>query len=109
MRMSSEVQVLLTEFRHNLELFYQRVHLVPPYDTVEKAVACFARQIGQQTADERLQMHNDETAKWRLYQEAAVESGFYKKHRGIITVGLLRSQSPDTLSKAQRYLQEPFL
>ena len=103
-----EGQIFLTEFRQNLETFYQHLQLAPPYDSVEKALACLASRIRNQTADEQHQMANDETFKLRLYQEAIVESGLHRKHRGII-VGLLRSQNPTRIPEAQRYLQEPFL
>lgn len=32
------VKIILTDFRHDLESFYQRLQLAPPYDSVEKSV-----------------------------------------------------------------------
>ncbi|MDT7042118.1 hypothetical protein [Candidatus Nitronereus thalassa] len=102
------IQILLMEFRQELELFYKHLQLAPPYDSVEKALICLSRRLSNQSTDEQDQMAHDQTFKWKLFQEAVVESGLHKKHRGII-VGLLRSQGPDFIPETQRYLQEPFL
>jgi hypothetical protein len=102
------IQIFLTEFRQELESFYQHLQLAPPYDSVEKALACLARRLRNQTTEEQHQLTHDETLKWKLYQEAVVESGLHRKHRGII-VGLLRSQGPTFIPEAQHYLKEPFL
>lgn len=104
----SHVQALLTEFRKDLELFYQRLHLAPPYDSVEKALACLSSLIQTKTEDEQQLISENETNKWALYQKAMIESGLHKKHRGIIA-GLLRSQNPTDIPEAQRYIQAPFL
>ena len=102
------VQIFLTEFRQELESFYKHLQLAPPYDSVEKALTYLSRRLSTQSTDEQHQMARDQTFKWKLFQEAMVESGLHRKHRGIIA-GLLRSQSQDFIPEAQRYLQEPFL
>ena len=86
----SNVQILLTDFRHDLESFYQRLHLAPPYDSVEKALSSLSTLIQTKTADEQQHIADNSISKWKLYQKAMIESGLYKKHRGIIA-GLLRS------------------
>lgn len=105
---SPEIQTFLKEFRENLELFYQCLQLAPPYDSVEKALACLATRLREQTADEQHQMAHTETMKWKIYLEAILESGLNKKHRGIIA-GLLSGQDLTFLPESIRYLKEPFL
>jgi len=104
----SHVQILLTDFRHDLESFYQRLQLAPPYDTVEKALTCLSTLVQANTAEEQQQIADNKITKWKLYQRAIIDSGLYKKHRGII-VGLLRSQNATNIPEVQRYLQEPFM
>ncbi len=108
MMSSHEVQTFLSEFRENLELFYQCLQLAPPYDSVEKALSCLTARIRNQTTDQLHQMAYDETVKWKFFLEAMVESGLNKKHRGIIT-GLLSGQDLNFLPKSIRYMKEPFL
>ncbi len=104
----SPVKILLTDFRHDLESFYQRLQLAPPYDSVEKALTCLGTLVQTKTADEQQHIADNKITKWKLYQKAIIESGLYKKHRGIIA-GLLRSQNMTDIPEVQRYLQEPFL
>lgn len=104
----SPVQILLTDFRRDLESFYQRLQLTPPYDSVEKALTCLSNLMQTKPPDEQQQIADNEIHKWMLYQKAVIESGLYKKHRGIIA-GLLRSQNTAEIPEAQRYIQEPFL
>ncbi len=105
---SSEVKTFTTELRENLELFYQCLQLAPPYHSVEKALACLATRLQNQTTDEQHQMSHEDTMKWKIYLEAIIESGLNKKHRGIIA-GLLREQDLTFLPESIRYLKEPFL
>jgi len=102
------IQVLQTDFRHNLESFYRRLQLAPPYDSVEKALHCLFALVQTKTPQEQQHIADDNVTKWKLYQKAVVESGLYKKHRGIIA-GLLRSQNSSDIPEVQRYIQEPFL
>ena len=105
---SSDVQKLVAEFRQNLESFYQRLGLAPPYHSVERALSCLATRFQQHTPEEQRQITTDPTSKWKLFQEAVIESGLNRKHRGIIA-GILRSQNPNTIPEDQRYLEQPFL
>lgn len=102
------VKIILTDFRHDLESFYQRLQLTPPYDSVEKALTCLSTLMQTKTADEQQHIADNKISKWKLYQIAIIDSGLYKKHRGIIA-GLLRSQNATDIPEVQRYLQEPFL
>ena len=106
--LSSDVQKLVAEFRKNLESFYQRLHLAPPYHSIEKALSYLATRFQQHTPEEQHQITTDPASKWKLFQEAVVQSGLNRKHRGIIT-GILRSQNPNTIPEDQRYLEQPFL
>jgi len=104
----SSVQILLTDFRHDLESFYRRLQLAPPYDTVEKALTCLSTLVQAETAEEQQKIADNKITKWKLYQKAIIDSGLNKKHRGII-VGLLRSQHATDIPEVQGYIQEPFL
>lgn len=105
---SPHIQTLLKDFRDDLESFYQRLQLAPPYDSVEKALACFSHLVQTKTDDEQQQLAHDQIRKWKLYQRAVIESGLYKKHRGIISA-LLRSQHSTDTPEALRYLEEAFM
>ena len=106
--LSPDTQKLVTEFRLNLESFYQRLQLAPPYHSIEKALSYVALRFQQHTSEEQHRITNDSTSKWKLFQEAVVESGLNRRHRGIIT-RILRSQNPDSIPEDQRYLEQPFL
>ena len=106
--LSPDVQKLVAEFRQSLESFYQRLQLAPPYHSVEKALSCLATRFQQHTPEEQHQITADPTSKWKLFQEAVVESGLNRKHRGIIA-GILRKQNPDTIPEKEHYLKQPFL
>ena len=106
--LSPDVQKLVIEFRQNLESFYQRMQLAPPYHSVEKALSCLTTRLQQHTPEEQHQIASEPTRKWKLFQEAVIESGLNRKHRGIIA-GILRSQNPNTVPEDQRYLEQPFL
>ena len=106
--LSPDVQKLVIEFRQDLESFYQRLQLAPPYHSVEKALSCLTTRLQQHTPEEQHQIASEPTSKWKLFQEAVVESGLNRKHRGIIA-GILRTQNPDAIPEEERYLKEPFL
>ena len=67
------VQTILTEFRHDLDAFYQRIHLAPPYDSVEKALSCLSNLIQTKTADEQQKLTENKTVQWELYQKAMMK------------------------------------
>ena len=106
--LSPDAQKLVVEFRQNLESFYGRLQLAPPYHSVEKALSYLATRFQEHTPEEQHQITTDPTSKWKFFQEAVVESGLNRKHRGIIA-GILRSQNSDAIPEDQRYLEQPFL
>ena len=91
-----------------LSCFTNGSNWLPPYDSVEKALACLTTRLRNQTTDEHRKMSNEDTMKWKIYLEAIIESGLNKKHRGIIS-GLLREQDLTFLPESIRYMKEPFL
>ena len=101
-------QSIVKDFRQDLEGFYRQLQLAPPYDSVEKALNYLSNLVKTKTPDEQQQIVQDQAQKWRLYQEAIIQSGLNRKHRGIIT-GILRSQQLTDFPEAQRYIREPFL
>lgn len=83
----------LDEFREHLEGFYASLKLAPPYHSIEKALSTLLSLFAQKTQVERVEIKNNETIKNHLYCKAFIDSGLYKKHRGIIT-GMLKSPFP---------------
>ena len=102
-----DCQVLLTEFRQNLEAFYAALKLAPPYDSVEKTIRCFSTLLKTKTAQEQAQLLADDSLRWKLHVQALIASGLHKKHRGIIT-GLARTEAIHQFPESLRYLLEPF-
>lgn len=98
----------LNEFRGHLEAFYASLKLAPPYNSIEKALTALASAYHSNTSEEKEHVNFDETIRQRLYQDAFVESGLYKKHRGIIA-GLLRGPNSYVPAKEYQYLLQPFL
>ena len=102
------VQHHLNLFREHLEAFYATLKLAPPYHSIEKAVTTFASEYESKTFEEQEQFNLDETLRQRWYQDAFIESGLYKKHRGII-VGLINGPNSPPVAKEFQYLIQPFL
>ncbi|HET6675909.1 MAG TPA: hypothetical protein VFG71_11235 [Nitrospiraceae bacterium] len=88
-------QVLLDalgdEFRRHLQLFYSRLKLAPPYDSVEKAVRQLTTSIKTLSSDDQRRLVSDEAFRWAHYRRAFIDSGLSQKHRGIIA-GLARQR-----------------
>ena len=84
------VETLRAEFRRQLELFYAKLRLAPPYHSVEKAVAQLVLNVKVLPAEARQGLVSEDAAKWQQFQRAFTESGLHQKHRGIIA-GLVRS------------------
>lgn len=78
------------EFRRHLEVFYARLKLAPPYDSVEKAIKSLTMTVASMPFEERTRVLGDPTLTWVQYRQAFVDSGLALKHRGII-LGLIRS------------------
>lgn len=81
------------EFREHLFLFYSRLKLAAPYDSVEKAVGTLVTSLKALPADELQQLSADTARRWTHFRQAFVASGLSLKHRGIIA-GLARAAEP---------------
>ena len=86
------VESLRNEFREHLEMFYARLKLAAPYDSVEKALAALVTRLNALPAEEVAALSTDTTRRWIHFRQAFIESGLNLKHRGIIA-GLARSRN----------------
>jgi hypothetical protein len=86
------LQSLKDEFRRHLEIFYARLKLAPPYESVEKALRALTTAVHALPKDEQIRIIADSTAQWEQFARAFQTSGLAKKHRGIIA-GLARNRS----------------
>lgn len=84
--------LMVAEFRQALQVFYSRLQLAPPYDSVEKALRRLTASIKALPVDEQEQMFSDPSLRWAHYRQAFIDSGLNQKHRGIIA-GLARHRS----------------
>ena len=83
---------LRDEFRQSLQLFYSRLKLAPPYDSVEKALGRLTASIKALPAAEQQRLLSHPALRWARYLQAFIESGLSQKHRGIIA-GLAQQRS----------------
>lgn len=90
-RRGGPVESLRNEFREHLEMFYGRLKLAPPYDSVEKALASLVTRLNMLPPDELAALSVDPTERWIHFRQAFIDSGLNLKHRGIIA-GLARSR-----------------
>jgi hypothetical protein len=86
------LDLLRDEFRQYLQLFYSRLKLAPPYDSVEKALCRLTVSVKALPAAEQQRLLSEPVLRWDRYRQAFVESGLSQKHRGIIA-GLVRQRS----------------
>lgn len=86
------IERLKDEFRRHLEMFYARLQLAPPYDSVEKAVRALTTAVHALSREEQARVLSDSSAQWEQFRGAFEMSGLAKKHRGIIS-GLARNRS----------------
>jgi hypothetical protein len=89
---SEPSQILKEEFRRHLEMFYARLQLAPPYESVEKAIRTLTTNVHALTKDEQVRIVADPILQWQQFRGAFETSGLVKKHRGIIA-GLARDRS----------------
>ena len=90
-RGTGPVESLRNEFREHLEMFYGRLKLAAPYDSVEKALVSLVTRLNALPPDEVAKLSTDATQRWEHFRQAFIESGLNLKHRGIIA-GLARSR-----------------
>jgi len=86
------IENLKAEFRRCLELFYARLQLAPPYESVEKAVRALITAMHALPREEQMRVLSDSSARWEQFRAAFETSGLARKHRGIIS-GLARNRS----------------
>ena len=91
-RAAGPVESLRDEFREHLEMFYGRLKLAAPYDSVEKALASLAISLNALSPEELGRLSKDPTQRWIHFRQAFIDSGLNLKHRGIIA-GLVRSRN----------------
>ncbi|MGC3975263.1 MAG: hypothetical protein QM771_12900 [Nitrospira sp.] len=84
---------LRDEFRRHLDVFYSRLKLAAPYDSVEKALGTLTTTLKALPPEELQHVGMDQTQRWAHFRQAFVDSGLIQKHRGIIA-GLARSGAP---------------
>lgn len=89
-RGTGPVETLRDEFRGHLDVFYSRLKLAAPYDSVEKALGTLTATLKALPPEELQCLAMDQTQRWVHFRQAFVESGLIQKHRGIIA-GLARS------------------
>lgn len=94
--MTDPIQWLRDDFRHQLEVFYARLKLAPPYHSLEKAILTLVSEVKAMTPEARARVVADPSLTWREYNKAFVRSELHLKHRGIIS-GLIRSNQVTNL------------
>lgn len=99
---------LQQEFRKELEGFYAALHLAVPYHSLEQAIQCFRKLFNDKPDEEKIILGQEALLKWSLFQQAFVDSGLNKKHRGIIS-NLAHSQPLSRFPLEHQYLLKPFL
>ncbi len=86
------VSMMREEFRRHLELFYARLKLAPPYDSVEKAIKYLTAEVNALSPSDRARLSEESSLRWAQFRRAFEASGLHKKHRGIIA-GLARDRT----------------
>lgn len=90
-RGTGPVESLRNEFREHLEVFYGRLKLAAPYDSVEKALGSLVMRLNALSPEELAMLSVRGEQRWAHFRQAFIESGLSLKHRGIIA-GLARSR-----------------
>lgn len=101
---SDPLHMLKDEFRRHLNVFYSRLKLAPPYESVEKALRSLTTAMHALPKEEQVRIIADSAARWEQFARAFQTSGLAKKHRGIIA-GLARNRSTlDLPAEYDRFL-----
>ena len=80
------------QFRHHLDIFYAKLKLAPPYESVEKAVRNLTSTLQTLPQGEQARIASDPLLCWKQFRLAFESSGLNQKHRGIIA-GLARNRA----------------
>ena len=91
-------RALREEFRSHLEIFYARLKLAPPYESVEKALRVLTTAVHNLPNAQQVRLAQDSEMRWEEFRRAFEASGLAKKHRGIIA-GLARNRAALDLPK----------
>ena len=75
---------LREEFRSHLEIFYSRLKLAPPYESIEKAIRSLTTTVHSLPDAQQARLAQQPELKWEQFRRAFETSGLAKKHRGII-------------------------
>jgi len=86
------VESLREEFRRHLEIFYGRLKLAPPYESVEKAIRTLTTTLHAMSKEDQARIAADPALQWPQFCQACDTSGLVRKHRGIIA-GLARNRT----------------
>ncbi|HKN88103.1 MAG TPA: hypothetical protein VJV04_14670 [Nitrospiraceae bacterium] len=105
---TNPIKTVAEDFRRHLEIFYARLKLAPPYDSVEKAIKSLTNALTVMPAEERMRVIADPALIWIQYRHAFVESGLSLKHRGII-LGLIRSNQTTALPAEYTALLDAYI
>ena len=105
---SDPAQPLRDEFRQQLEIFYARLKLAPPYHSVEQAITQLTSLFRALAPDEQGRLAGDPAGRRALYRRAFAESGLHQKHRGIIA-GLAKSGRASDLPEDCRHFLDLFI
>ena len=101
---SELTQALREEFRSHLELFYSRLKLAPPYESVEKAIRALTSAVHGMPNTQQARLAQDPRLKWEQFRQAFETSGLAKKHRGIIAGLARRKESLDLAAEYDHFL-----
>lgn len=99
--------LLRDEYRRHLEIFYARLKLAPPYESVEKAIRALTTAIHALPKEEQRRIASDPARQWAQFRDAFAASGLVKKHRGIIA-GLARNRAALDLPAEYDHLLDLF-
>jgi hypothetical protein len=89
---SELTRALREEFRMHIEIFYSRLKLAPPYESVEKAVRALTTDLHQLSNADQTRLAHHPGLRWEHFRAAFKTSGLDKKHRGIIA-GLAQNRA----------------
>jgi hypothetical protein len=89
---ADSTRLLREEYRRHLEIFYARLKLAPPYESVEKAIRVLTTALHALPKEEQRRIASDPVLQWAQFRQAFDASGLVKKHRGIIA-GLARNRA----------------
>ena len=64
------IQTVGKELRRHLEIFYARLKLAPPYESVEKAIRTFTAAVRALPKEEQTRIASDPVLQWQQFRLA---------------------------------------